>query len=394
MEYEFEYRVSQLHADTGSEQSNSPGWALCPYLILGKTHNGVSLRLVAMRKSEILFFMTKRHGNLFYQIVAMDNLERAYLSAAKGKRSYASIKQFEKNREANLEAIQAMLVNKTFTTSTYQTKKIFEPKPRDIYILPFSPDRIVQHALMAVIEPVWDKLMISDSYACRTGYGQHRGSSRCMEFVRRYKYCFKADVAKFYPSINQDIMASIVRQKIKCKDTLWLLDDIIYSYPGQTNMPIGNYTSQWLGNLYLNELDMFVKHKLKAKAYLRYCDDFCVFSDDKKWLGGIKAEVERFLFNHLQLKFSYADVFPVSHGVDFLGYRHFKSYILLRKSTALRVRRRLKRIPKLLAKHKITKEQARSSLASTRGWIKWANTHHLALSLGLEELEKVVEKVQ
>lgn len=299
-----------------------------------------------------------------------------------------NVQRFGRDIPGNIDCIRQMLTLKTFKTSTYQSKMIYEPKTREIFVLPFSPDRIVQHAIMAILSPIWDALMISDSYACRVGKGQHVGSRRVMGFIRRYKYCLQCDILKFYPSIDQDVLAGIVRQKIKCRDTLWLLDDIIYSFPGGKNVPIGNFTSQWFGNLYLHELDRLVKHSYKIPAYLRYCDDFCLFSDSKRQLQEMKIALGEFLADRLKLKYSYAEVFPTSHGVDFLGYRHFpKGYILLRKSTAQRVKRRLRFLPKLLAMGKITPDQYRSSLASTRGWLRWANTHNFKLTTKFDQLE-------
>jgi hypothetical protein len=239
---------------------------------------------------------------------------------------------------------------------------------------------------MNVIEPIWDRMFIFDSYACRQGKGIHAGSKRTMEFVRRNRYCLKCDVSKFYPSVVHDILFEIVQRKIKCKGTLWLFEDIIYSFPGGKNVPIGNYTSQWLGNLYLNELDQLLKHQYHIRDYIRYCDDFLLFHDDKKYLGDMAKVIEAFLAERLQLQFSKCDLFPVSRGVDFLGYRHFKDYILVRKSTAKRVKKRLKRLPVLLEKGIITKEQYRSSLASTMGWLKWANSYNLRVSLEIDKL--------
>jgi retron-type reverse transcriptase len=272
-------------------------------------------------------------------------------------------------------------MDKTFTTSRYQTKTIVEPKIRTIYILPFFPDRIVQHALMSVIEPIWDNLLISDSYACRTGKGIHAGSKRTSGFVREYDYCLKCDVAKFYQSVNHDILFDIVKQKIKCPDTLWLIENIIYSYPGETNIPIGNYTSQWFGNLYLHELDILVKHDFKIKGYLRYCDDFCLFHNDKRVLNALAKEIKTFMADRLNLTLSKCDVFPVKHGVDFLGYRHFRDKILLRKSTAKRVVKKVRQLPGKLVSGQISDDQFISSLASISGWIKWANTHNFRRSL-------------
>lgn len=331
----------------------------------------------------------KRHGNLFSNIADLDNIYKAYRNARKGKGWQNTVKEFEKNLDVNLNKIQQSLVNKTFQTSPYKTKIIHEPKKRIIYRLPFNPDRIVQHALMNVIEPIWDKLFIYDSYACRKGKGIHAGSSRTMEFVRRNKYCLKCDVSKFYPSINHNILYNIVQRKIKCEDTLWLIKDIIYSIGGGVNVPIGNYTSQWFGNLYLNKLDQFIKHEYHIKDYIRYCDDFILFHDDKKILGEMKNVIKEFLKEKLQLELRKCDLFPVSRGVDFLGYRHFRGYILVRKSTAKRVKKRLKRLPILLNKGKISIDQYRSSLASTMGWLKWSNSYNLRKRLQIDALMEI-----
>lgn len=330
----------------------------------------------------------RRHGDLFMKIVSIENLMAAYLKARRGKRWQRQVKNFEGNTERNLATIRDALINKSFTTSAYKTKTIHEPKKRLIFKLPFAPDRIVHHALMNVIEPIWSGLFIFDSYACRPGKGIHAGSARTMQYLRRNKYCLKGDMSKFYPSISHDILYKIVERKIKCKDTLWLLKDIIYSIAGDRNVPIGNYTSQWFGNLYLNEMDSYLKGEFKVKDYIRYCDDFIVFHDDKSLLGEIKSKLEEFLDSRLRLRMSRCEIFPVDIGVDFLGYRHFRNYILLRKSTAKRIMRRLKKLPGLLLMGKITQEQFRSSLASIEGWLKWANTHNLSLKLRINDLRE------
>ena len=330
--------------------------------------------------------MARRHGRLFERIADKDNLFLAYKKARRGKSRMRNVRKFEKDVTGNLEKIRQSLIHKNFTTSQYQTKTVYEPKERTIYVLPFNPDRIVQHALMNVVEPIWDARFIHDSYACRNGKGIHAGSKRTMEFVRRYKYCLKCDVSKFYPSVNHEILRKIVQRKVKCPDTLWLFNNIIYSYCGGKNVPIGNYTSQWFGNLYLNELDQALKHKLKVKAYLRYCDDFCLFDDVKSFLRDAADFIKSFLSAKLKLTLSKCDLFPTSRGVDFLGYRHFPKHILLRKSTTKRVRIRLKKLPGLLAAGKISRETFRSSIASTYGWLKWANTYNLSVAVELEKL--------
>jgi retron-type reverse transcriptase len=332
----------------------------------------------------------KRHGNLFEAIVNKDTLYQAYRNARKGKSWQNTIGVFERDLDENLNKIRQSLINKTFTTSPYKIFSVHEPKERLIYRLPFNPDRVVQHALMDVVEPIWDNLFIYDSYACRKGKGIHIGSRRTMEFMRATKgYCLKMDVSKFYASINHDILFEIVQRKIKCPDTLWLLKDIIYSIEGPTNIPIGNYTSQWLGNLYLNELDQMLKSKYKIKHYIRYCDDFLLLHKDKDFLGEMRDIITDFLRNKLTLNISRQSLFPVKDGIDFLGYRHFPDYILLRKSTAKRVKKRLRLLPWLLKAGKITADSLRSSIASTEGWLKWCNAYNFKRSLHLEELRKL-----
>ena len=335
----------------------------------------------------------KRHGDLWKEIVSLENLHEAYLSARKGKRWQRNVKKFEKDTLSNLVYIQRSLVMKTFTTSEYKVKRIIEPKERDIYVLPFYPDRIIQHALLRVVIPIWDGLMIDDSYACREGKGMHQGSRKVMLHIKKYKYCLKCDIRKFYPSINHDILLSIVRQKIKCKDTLWLIENIVRSFPGGKNTPIGNFTSQWFGNLYMNELDKWIKQTKRRKAYVRYCDDFVLFDNDKEELHKLRNEIEVFLKDRLALTFSKWSIFPVTQGLDYLGYRHFREKVLLRRSTARRVKKRMQLLPKRLDRNEITINQYRSSIASTEGWLKWSNSYNLKTSLQINKLKEKYERV-
>ena len=322
------------------------------------------------------------------KITAPDNIRAAFARAAKGKGRMASVQKFAANLDANLENVRRLLLEKTYRTSPYTRKKVFEPKERELFVLPFAPDRIVHHALMNVLAPIWAGLFISDSYACIPGRGVHSGSRRTMEFVRKNRYALKCDVSKFYPSIDHAVLLSIIERKIKCPDTLWLIREIVASVGGGKNAPIGNYTSQWFGNLYMNELDTYAKTVLGCRNYIRYNDDFCVFHDDKKFLHDRREKIGEFLSVKLKLSFSCADVFPVSRGVDFLGYRHFDNYILCRKSTAKRVKKRLEKLPGLLARGGITAEQFRSSVGSTWGWLKHANSHNLAVAVKFDELRK------
>lgn len=210
-----------------------------------------------------------------------------------------------------------------------------------------------------------------------------------MEYTRKFKYCLKCDISKFYPSINHRLLKKVIRKKIKCKKTLNLLDEIIDSVDTPVNVPIGNYLSQWFGNLYLNELDVFLKQENCVKNYLRYCDDFLLFSDDKTYLNKMAKIINEYVVNVLELKLSKCVLFPTAQGVDFLGYRHFHAgYVLVRKSTAKRMKRRIKRLKYELLKNKISQDKALSVVASLSGWLRWANSYNLRMFLELELLKK------
>jgi len=337
----------------------------------------------------------KRHGGLFEKIVDPENIELAYQKARKGKNWQESVQRVENNKKEKLAALRQQLLDGSFTTSKYTVKIIHEPKEREIFILPFYPDRIMQHAIMNIVAPIWDGLFIFDSYACRKGKGQHAGSKRCMQFTRRNAWVCQFDISKFYPSIPHDRLIEVIWRKIKDKRVLALFRDIIDSIGGDRNVPIGNYTSQWFGNLYMNELDQYVKHRLHVRDYIRYCDDFLIFGNDKEELKRQADKVEAFVSERLQLRLSKKSLYPTAHGIDFLGYRHFPDgKILVRKETAKRIRKRLKGIPWALRHGKITKEQAIGKLASANGWLQHANAHHLRMAIRLDELTAEVEAIQ
>ena len=335
----------------------------------------------------------KRHNDLWADMVDMDNIELAFDNARKNKNWQRQVKEILADKENKLNELQQMLLNKTYKVSPYKVRTIYEPKKRDIYIVPFYPDRVIHHALMNVVAPIWDKLFIFDSYSCRKGKGQHKGSIQCEKFVKRNRYVLQCDVSKFYPSINHDILMEIIRRKIKDENMLWLIEEIVRSFPGNRNVPIGNYTSQWFGNLYLNELDMYVKHELRVKDYLRYCDDFLLFSDDKERLREISQKIKKFCNDKLALKLSRLKIFPTSKGVDFLGYQHKKEgYLLLRKSTKKRFKKRIKRLGWELKNGLIELDKARSTVDSIDGWMRHANTYYLRDKLGLKEIRGYIMK--
>lgn len=333
--------------------------------------------------------MVKKYKGLWKQVIDENNIADAYRKAILGKKHYTSVKRFEQNKEANLKAIREMLVNQTYKTSPYHERTIYEPKERIIYVLSLNPDRVVHWALMNVLIPILTKMFIKNTFACIKDRGLHKGSILTSKFVKEYKYCLKCDIRKFYPSINHDILYQMCERKFKEKEILWLLHEIIYSIEGETNVPIGNLPSQWFGNFYLTPLDRYITEELHIKSYLRYCDDFCLFSNDKAELNKAKKLIEEFLRDKLKLKMSKCDLFKTSQGVDFLGYRHFNGYKLLRRSTAKRVKKRLPAILKKYKSGKMTQDRFRSCVESTYGWVKWANTYNFQLKLKLSEMREL-----
>ena len=331
----------------------------------------------------------KRHGKLYEKICSIDNLRWALQRAAKGKRYKKSVRNVLEHEDDRLKQLQEMLLTHSFRTHPYRIKTIYEPKERKISILPFYPDRIVHHAIMNVLEPIFESFFVKDSFACRRGKGHHAGSLRCEEFVRRNEYVLQCDISKFYPSIDHGKLKDVILRKFKDKELLTLLNDIIESSDG---VPIGNYVSQWFGNLYLNELDKLIKQELHVKDYFRYCDDFFLFGT-KERLKELRPIVIDFVYGTLHMRLSKCLLYPTSHGVDALGYRHFPSgKILLRKSTAKRIKKRLKSLPHELKQGRVSKERAQGQIASAWGVMKHANTYHLRYRINLGELRKLVNE--
>jgi hypothetical protein len=230
----------------------------------------------------------KRYGNLYYKIITKENLYLAHKNASKGKRKYAEIVEVTENLDYYIDKLHAILVAEEFVNSEYEVfTKMDKGKERQIYKLPYFPDRIVQHAIMQILEPIWKSVLITDTYQSIKGRGLHKAVKKLSTHIKKYKpkYYLQIDIEKFYPSVNNKKLKQIVRKKIKCKQTLKLLDTIIDSVQG---IPIGNYLSQYLGNLYLAYMDHIMKEIGKYKQYYRYCDDIVVVSNNKKILEQAK----------------------------------------------------------------------------------------------------------
>jgi RNA-directed DNA polymerase len=315
----------------------------------------------------------KRYGNLWKDITDLENIKFAHKQARRGKSFYTEVKMVDGDIDKYCKEIQSMLVNKTFTTSPYEVEERHDGrKIRTIYKLPYYPDRIVQHALLAVVGPLLVNSFIRDSFQSITGRGTADAAKRIKQLVRSKdcpKYALKIDVHKYYPSVNNTLMKQMLRKKIKCKDTLWLFDNIIDS---TTGLPIGNYTSQHLGNLYLNDFDWWVKQKLKPRGYFRYCDDIVVFANTIEELIQIK---EVFVLQLSKIKLTIKPTWNIydvhKNGIDFVGYV-FKPYeTRLRKTIAVKFKTACKKLKKFL--HKVDPKPYLSTLMSYKGWAKPAN---------------------
>ncbi len=323
----------------------------------------------------------------------MNNICEAHRNAKKGKSHYREVKQVDANPERYFKCIYYMLKNKSFHNSRYRIFNHFDGgKMRKIYKLPYFPDRIIHHCIMQIVEPIWIKTLIPNTFACIKGRGIHRGVGKIKIALRNKeetKYCLKCDVKKFYPSVNHDILKSILRKKIKDFDLLWLLDGIIDSAPG---IPIGNYLSQHLGNLYLSEIDHRMKEIAKCKYYFRYCDDIVILHHDKKYLHEVKNQLIEWLAElKLILKENW-QIFPVdSRSIDFLGYRFFHDYTLLRKSTLVMFKRKMNKIKK---KYQMMKPiSVLSIVMGYYGWLKHANCLNLTRKYINCDIQHIIHKI-
>ena len=327
----------------------------------------------------------KIYKDLFKKICSFQNLHLAYLKARRCKRYREEILRFSYNLERNLLNLRQELLSQTYWHGGYREFVVFEQKRRQIKAAPFR-DRVVHHALCHVIEPIFDKGFIDDSYACRKNKGTHKAIKRLEGFIKSAEskskkeedktdlYCLQCDVSKYFANIDHKILLGLIKKKIADRKAFWLVQKILnssYETKSGVGIPLGNLTSQLFANIYLNELDQFVKHQLKEKYYLRYMDDFLILSFDKKKLHKIKNEIEEFLQRRLRLELhpKKVNVFPINKSIDFLGYRIFSNYRLLRKSTIKRFIKRTKLYQKRLKKGLTSQEKFKNSLKS---WIVYA----------------------
>lgn len=273
----------------------------------------------------------KRAGNLLGRIAEPENLRLAYLKAARGKRGKAEAIQFAARLDENLRALRGQILAVEPDVGHYHFFTVHEPKERTICAASF-PERVLQHALMNVCEPVWERFAIFDSYACRTGKGLHRAVRRAQEFASRFPWHLKLDIRKYFDSIPHEPLLRLLERRIKDKAVLRMVAAIVGTYsaaPGR-GLPIGNLLSQHLANFYLGHLDHWIKETLRVRGYVRYMDDFILWADDKAGLQGHLKAICGFLAVELQLDLKdNVQLNRSARGVPFLGFRIFPRRLTL-----------------------------------------------------------------
>lgn len=329
-----------------------------------------------------------------------ENLRRAYQNASRGKRGRGATASFELLLADNLLQLQNELQEKNYRPGRYNSFYIHEPKKRLISAAPFR-DRVVHHALCRITTPFFERKFLSDSYANRLGKGTHRALDRCTQFARRFKYVLQCDVRQFFPSIDHAILEDTLIRMLPDDSVTWLVERILQSgqgvlseeyemvfFPGDDlfsanrprGLPIGNLTSQWWANCYLNPFDQFIKRELSCRGYLRYVDDFLLFSDSKHELMDWRAAViERLHRYRLTIHEETAYPKPVAEGIPFLGFVLFPDFRRLKQRKGFAYRRKLLRLMQTGVHPKIK--------ASVQGWInhtRYADTFRLRTAV-LEE---------
>lgn len=334
----------------------------------------------------------KTYRNLYKELCSYKNLEFAFKKARKGKTQKGYVIEFEKNLDENLLKLRFELLLHAYQPAPLKTFILRDPKTRKINVSEFR-DRVVHHAICNTIEPIFDKRFIYDSYANRKFKGVHAALKRFDYFKRKITangrklrnarnnnqvtgFALKADIKHYFETVDHEILINLISRKIKDKKVLWLIRKVINRYdtknPGK-GMPLGNLTSQFFANVYLNEFDQFIKHKLKLKYYLRYVDDFVIFHNSKKRLEKYKNEINSFLRDKLKLELhpQKCKIIPLHRGVNLLGFRVFYYFKLLRKSNLNKMLRRFEQFKRDYKQDLITADEI---LESMQGWIAYAST--------------------
>jgi RNA-directed DNA polymerase len=295
--------------------------------------------------------MRSQLSHKYEDIISVENLLLAWEEFVKGKRSKLDVQKFQLHLMDNIIALHCDLANHTYQHGSYQAFRISDPKPRQIHKASVR-DRLLHHAIYRILYPFFDRTFIADSYSCRLDKGTHKAVDRFRTFAYKVsqnntKTCWvlKCDIRKFFSSIDHQIILKTLREYIPDKSVLWLLNQVIRSFlttPGK-GLPLGNLTSQLLVNIYMNQFDQWVKHKLKAKYYVRYADDFVFLARDQSKLKVQLAYIQVFLRDRLYLEIpdSKTSINTLASGIDFLGWVNFVDHRVLRTKTRRRMFKQL-----------------------------------------------------
>ncbi len=352
----------------------------------------------------------KTYRNLYAQLTSCENLEKAFNNAKKGKSSSSYVIEFEKNLSENLLLLKQELESFTYKPKPLRRFIVRDQKIRTIHSSAFR-DRIVHHALCNVIEPIFEKIFIFDSYANRKGKGALKAIQRFDFFKRKVScngkkkinafdnndvlgYVLKADIKHYFEEVNHEVLLKFLERKISDEKVMWLIRKIIDNYElrGRTakGMPLGNSTSQFFANVYLNELDYFVKHKLKAKYYIRYVDDFVILHNNEETLEEYKEEINNFLETiKLELHSDKSKIIPLGKGISLLGYRVFYYYKLLRKSNLRKSKRKISEKINLVQNNNLAYHSLLGSIQGWFGYAMWADTYKLRKNVR-EEIDNML----
>lgn len=343
--------------------------------------------------------------SLYQQLYSWDNLLLAYRKAAKGKRGKPPAAEFEYRLEDNLLQLADELRTKSYQPGDYHSFYIHDPKRRLISAAPFR-DRVVHHALCNLIEPLFERRFVADSFANRIGKGNHRALKRAQQLSRRFRYVLPLDIKQFFPSIDHVILRRILARQIRDADLLWLIDRILASGEGVLHeeyqmvwfsgddlfaahrprgLPIGNLTSQFWANCYLDSFDHFVKRELRCQGYVRYVDDMLLFGDDKRELWRWKqAIIKRLVALRLTLHSGSAQVKPVSEGIPFLGFVVYPNKLCLKRRKGIAYRRRLVGLIDDFRRGEVSVESLTASLNGWRTHVAQGDTAGLQHKLSVE----------
>ena len=337
----------------------------------------------------------KIYRNLFTKMVSMENLLKAWDKFKKEKREKIDVQIFEYHLEDNLFRLHRDLIHKRYRHGNYIGFYIRDPKVRHIHKAEVR-DRIIHHLVFQSLNPIFEPTFIPDSYSCRKEKGTHRAVKRLRMFARKinqtYGSCFilKCDIKKFFPTIDHQILLDIISRRIKDKDVLWLVRIIIESFSSEFSKngeakgaPIGNLTSQLFANIYLNELDQFIKHKLKIPYYIRYTDDFLIVHQDRDFLLKIKGEIEKFLTRKLKVLLhpDKVHIRKYKQGIDYLGYVTLPKARVLRTKMKRRIFSKLKQRVQQFKDGEIKEETILQSFNSYLGVLSHANSYGLEQEL-------------